>query len=156
MLPPVGMLMLGGGGGRSLGKTSQSQGAETGKGGRGGDLVSDHHTCGVEHSPRNNVPEVSTPTPAGLCLCAHTSEPEIYGSHLLSWTGSKVSSPTLPTPQRSREGFQETPSPCDLMGFALFPTPGAGRTRMRGEGAAGAAVRECWVTRGALEFEPLS
>lgn len=146
--------MLGGVGGMSLGKTSQSQGGETGKRGRGGDLVSDHHTCSIEQSPRNNVPEVSTPTPAGLCRCVHTSEPEVYGSHLLSWTGSKVSSPTLPTPQWSREGFQETPSPCDLMGCAMFPTPGAGRTRTRGEGAAGAAVGECWVTRDALEFEP--
>lgn len=75
--------------------------------------MSDHDTCSTEQSPRNNLPEVSTPTPAGLCRCVHTSEP-VYGYHLLSRTGSKVSSPTLPTPQRSREGFQETPSPCDL------------------------------------------
>ena len=112
-----------------------------------------HHTCSIEQSPRNNLPKVSTPTPAGLCRCVHTSGPEVYGSHLLSRTGSKVSSPTLPTPHGQGKDSRKPHLPVTSW-CVLFPTPGAGRTRIRREQAAGAAVGECWVIRDALEFEP--
>lgn len=82
-----------------------------GKEGRGGEPRAVTTLQPLNRAPRKSVISCST----GLCCFRHTSEAEVYGSHLFTQAQSSVSSSMLHTPLWLRERFQETPSACDLM-----------------------------------------
>ena len=69
--------------------------------------------------------------------------------------GQEARSPPQLSPPHSGQGKDSRKPHLPVTSrCALFPTPGAGRTRTRGDWAARLLLGKCWVIRDALEFEP--